>query len=440
MKKINLKNKFVLRGTFLFLLFVGSLFPPLTMNNYSAKVYYPSLEADSDLLIDANSGVIFLENNIEEERELGTLSALPVIYLAMQKLKDNNLDMKKTEITISEKAASLKAGNPEEVSGVYFTGGSKVSFYDLLSLSLNIADSGATLALGEWTSGSEEKNVNQINDLASNLGMTNTNFTNSTGLRNKIYSDYKNGSIADDASNRSSCRDIGTLSQKLILDYPEIIKISEKGEFNYAGNIYYNRNQLTSGRLNEYTGVKGLSLGYADSSENLLGYYEHKDHKYISLVIGNSKIEEQELVGETISIYDWINEQEANFVTLSEKNKVFYTDELLDAGEKKLELYPANDIFTLKDTNLSLNLIEKEYNKKYINENGKILKTIPKGEVVLTLIFNVDENVMNFNTVRSSGEFRVDLVAENDINRSNFIQKIPDALENVFWSLYNKMF
>lgn len=440
MEKINQKSKFVLRGTFLFLLFVGGLFYPLGVNNYSARVYYPSLEVNSDLLIDANSGVIFLENNIEEEREIGTLSALPVIYLAMQKLRDNDLDMEKTEITISEKAASLKVDNPEEVSGVYFNVGSKVSFYDLLSLSLNVADSGATLALGEWTSGSEEKNVSQINNLASDLGMTNTRFVNSTGLRNKIYSDYKNEGVDDDASNRSSCRDMGTLSQKLILDYPEIIKISEKGEFDYAGNVYYNRNQLTSGRLNEYTGVKGLSLGYASSSESLLGYYEHKDHKYISLVMGNSKTEEQELVGETISIYDWINEQEANFVTLSEKDKVFYTDELLDAGEKNLELYPANDIYTLKDTNLSLNLIEKEYNKKYIDENGKILKTIPKGDIVLTLVFNVDEDVMNFNTVRSSGEFRVDLVAENDINRSNFIQKIPDALENVFWSLYNRIF
>ena len=82
----------------------------------------------------------------------------------------------------------------------------QVSVEELLKGIIIASGNDACVALAEGIAGSEENFVDMMNEKAGEIGMTSTNFTNSSGI--------------NDPDNVSTVRDIALMSKYLIQNYP----------------------------------------------------------------------------------------------------------------------------------------------------------------------------------------------------------------------------
>jgi D-alanyl-D-alanine carboxypeptidase (penicillin-binding protein 5/6) len=85
-----------------------------------------------------------------------------------------------------------------------------------------------------------------MNQKAKELGLTNSNFRNTTGW--------------PDADQHMSCRDIATLARHIIQDFPEYYRYDSEKTFKYNGIEQENRNPLVQKGL-----ADGLKTGHTDA-------------------------------------------------------------------------------------------------------------------------------------------------------------------------------
>ena len=81
----------------------------------------------------------------------------------------------------------------------------------------------ACVTLAEGIAGSEENFADIMNEKADEIGMTNTNFSNSSGI--------------NDPDNYSTVRDIALMSKYLIKNYPEYYELYKEKEFTWDRTV-----------------------------------------------------------------------------------------------------------------------------------------------------------------------------------------------------------
>ncbi len=140
-----------------------------------AKAAELELEAPSAILMDAATGTVLYEENAHERLAPASVTKVMTLLLVMEAL-DRGQILWDEPVTASEFAAS-KGG-----SQVYLEPGEQMSMDEMLkSVVVSSANDCAT-ALAEHVAGSESAFVEKMNERARELGMTDTNFVNCTGL------------------------------------------------------------------------------------------------------------------------------------------------------------------------------------------------------------------------------------------------------------------
>jgi D-alanyl-D-alanine carboxypeptidase (penicillin-binding protein 5/6) len=110
-----------------------------------------------------------------------------------------------------------------------------------------------------------------MNEQAARLGMTNTHFENSMGLPTENH--------------YSSARDLATLAQALIKEFPEYYRWDSQKEFTYNGITQQNRNQL----LWRDPSVDGIKTGFTDDAGYcMVASAKREDMRLISVVMGTA--------------------------------------------------------------------------------------------------------------------------------------------------------
>src|SRR5258706_11570935 len=102
----------------------------------------------------------------------------------------------------------------------------------------------ACIALAEAVAGSEPAFVERMNREAARLGMTGTNFTNSSGL--------------PDPGHYSTASDLALLTSALIRDYPEYYKLYSEREYRYNDITQRNRNQQIEEHTSELQSLTNI--------------------------------------------------------------------------------------------------------------------------------------------------------------------------------------
>lgn len=429
------KVRSVPRGTFLIkILFLFLIFNLFNVKSFSA-VTYPLLYGDSNLLIDANSGIIYLKDNIDEQLPIASLTKLMSIYIVFEEMEKQKVNLN-DEVVISEKVAGLHVENPE-VSGVYFVKGESVSVQKLIELSLIFSDNGAIIALAEKFCGSESNMVKKMNEKAEDLSMDNSIFYNVTGLTMVDYGSYILPGTSKSDLNKSSARDMALLSYNLINDYPQILDYTSKNSVEFRGYEYYTYNLLLEDMTYEYKGVKGLKTGTTkEAGECFISYYEKDDSEYISVVLNVKPKENINRFLETIKMYEWIDEQ--TLVNIAKEDKVIDSIRIKGSISFSVDLYSKYDINILKTSNLYVNKTREELNKEYFDDKGYLKKTIPKGAVVKSVYFQIPKDTIALDSVLGNGkEIRVDLVTKEEIKEANFITKVFLSFEVFIEQLFN---
>ena len=222
----------------------------------------PSVGAKAYLLMDYHSGRILAEHDADTRIEPASLTKLMTSYVVSQELANGSIKLD-DKVRISEKAWRMKG------SRMFVEVNSLVPLRDLLKGMIVQSGNDATVALAEYVAGSEDAFVALMNQHAKQLGMTNTHFSDSTGMPNpKHY---------------TTAHDLAILTRALIHDFPQDYDWYDVKEFTYNHIKQYNRNRLLW--LDDR--VDGVKTGHTESAGFcLVASAKQGDMRLISVVAG----------------------------------------------------------------------------------------------------------------------------------------------------------
>ena len=165
--------------------------------------------------------------------------------IAFEMLKNNEISLD-DKFLVSEKAWKLSTAG---YSSMFIMVGDQVSVENLLRGIIVASGNDACIALAEGIAGSEEEFALIMTSKAKEIGMENTNFSNSSGI--------------NDPDNYSTLKDILIMSNYLIQNFPNYYRYFNEKEFTWdrtGGDpiTQGNRNPL----LYKNIGADGIKTGY----------------------------------------------------------------------------------------------------------------------------------------------------------------------------------
>ena len=225
------------------------------------------IKAKSAVLMDVNTGTVLLQQNKDERLAPASVTKIMTLLLVFEALDSEKIKLTDM-VTVSENAASMGG------SQIFLEVGEAMSVDDMIKSVVVASANDAAVALAEFVGGSEEAFVKMMNDRAKELGMTNTNFENATGLD-------------DDTTNHlTTAYDIALMSRALlkhekITEYTTIwMDTVRNGEFGLS-----NTNRL----VRFYKGITGLKTGSTDKAGFCISASAKRDNLHLIAVIMGSE-------------------------------------------------------------------------------------------------------------------------------------------------------
>ena len=229
----------------------------------------PKLPADAYFLMDATTGQVLVDHNGDLALPPASLTKIMTSYVLAEEVEAGRASLDDM-ITVSRKAWSQ---NPtfNGSSLMWIEPGKQVSLADLERGIVISSGNDASVAVAEHLAGTEASFVDVMNQLALELGLTNTIFRNPHGLPHPEH--------------RSTARDLAKLSVALINSYPEHYKLYKERSFTYNGIKQFNRNSL----LRSDSTVDGLKTGYtSEAGYGLVASAQRDDMRLVSVVLGSA--------------------------------------------------------------------------------------------------------------------------------------------------------
>ncbi|MEM8489244.1 MAG: D-alanyl-D-alanine carboxypeptidase family protein [Pseudomonadota bacterium] len=227
----------------------------------------PSVAAKAYMLMDATSGTVLAESNVDMQLPPASLTKMMTGYVLASELAAGRVT-RADEVSVSRNAWSQ---NPvfNGSSLMWIEPRKPVTIAELEKGIVISSGNDATVAVAEHIAGSETAFADLMNQHASRLGLTGSYFINSHGLPHPQH--------------LTTARDLATLANAIISTYPDHYQIYSQREFTYNDIRQYNRNTL----LGEDPSVDGLKTGYtSEAGYGLVASAERNDMRLISVVMG----------------------------------------------------------------------------------------------------------------------------------------------------------
>ncbi|QKS73223.1 D-alanyl-D-alanine carboxypeptidase [Paenalkalicoccus suaedae] len=184
--------------------------------------------------MDGSSGRVLYEKQADEPKKIASITKIMTAILA---ISSDKLD---EEVEISSRAYN------KEGSSLYLQLGEEVPLLDLVYGLMLRSGNDAAVAIAEHVGGSEEGFVYLMNELAEQIGMTNTTFTNPHGLD-------------DEMNHVSTARDMAILMRYAMSNemFREVAKTKTyRSKTSETTRIFHNKNRLLTQLYDKSTGGK----------------------------------------------------------------------------------------------------------------------------------------------------------------------------------------
>ncbi len=345
------------------------------------------------LIIDYDTGNILFEKGSDKKIYPASMSKLMTLYILFEAIQDGIVSLD-SEFYISKKA--WKKGG----SRMFVEPETKVKVKDLLKGIIIQSGNDACIAVAEGLSGSEEAFADLMNIKAKEIGLKNSNFTNSTGW--------------PDSNHYMSLLDLATLSKRIIYDFPEFFYYFKEKEYTYNEISQNNRNPL----LYSYKYSEGLKTGYTEDSGFSLAASAKKGNKRLILILSGMKsMKERKL--ESTKLFEWAFREFSNIKLFTNQEVILEADVWL--GKKAIvDLYSKNDvIFTVKRKNI------RDFKAKVIYKNpisAPIFKDEEYGKLLIS------------NTI--NGTISYPLYSKQGIEKAGIFKKISSAISYLIFGGY----
>ena len=235
--------------------------------------------AKTALLIDLSTGEILLDKNSNERTYPSSMTKIMTALMAFEKIKDGTLSMDQ-EFMVSNKAWQMGG------SKMFIEVDTKVKVFDLLLGIVVQSGNDASIAMADGISGSEDTFAIDMNNLAKKIGLTGTNFVNSSGW--------------PDDNHYTTAKDLALIAEYKLVNHPELYEMYGITEFTYSGIKQDNRNPL----LYSFDGADGFKTGYTEAAGyGLVGSAERNGRRLLLVLNGleTSKARAQE----SLRLMDW---------------------------------------------------------------------------------------------------------------------------------------
>ena len=250
-------------------LFGAVLLPSVVLANTALVPSPPSINADSYLLVDFDTGAVLVEHNPDLQLPPASLTKLMTAYILAEEVALGRLALDDT-VRVSRNAWSQ---NPvfNGSSLMWIEPGKPVTVAELERGIVISSGNDATVAIAEHIAGSEAAFVDLMNRYAEEMGLTRTHFENSHGLPHPDH--------------LSTARDLAATAVAAIRDHPERYAVYREQSYTYNDITQYNRNHL----LREDPSVDGLKTGYTRvAGYGLVASAEREGMRLVSVVMGSS--------------------------------------------------------------------------------------------------------------------------------------------------------
>jgi len=361
---------------------------------------YSKLEIDANYVIlqDHHSGKILYEKEADGRIYPASMTKIMTVIVAFDLIKKGETSLDEM-ITISEKAWRMSQSG---YSSMFIMLNDQVSVEDLLKGIIIASGNDACVALAEGLSGTEKDFVMLMNEKAQEIGVTNTNFSNSSGI--------------SDPNNYSTVRDILKISRYLIQNYPVFYEYFKETTFTWdrtGGDpiTQGNRNPL----LYKNIGVDGIKTGFLTVEKySLAASLKHGSRRVTSVASGfptkNSRSRESaKMLNWSIRTFDTI--------------QVALTDVPIDQLEVWLGKKNKVDVSITEDIYLTVPKRKKNTIKAVIEYNGPVLAPITKGDKLGILNVYVDEVL----------ERTVDVFSNENIKKANIFSRLLRSFNFLVW-------
>jgi len=379
--------------TFKYIIFIIT-FLIISGNSYS-KI---EVEARFAILQDFLSGKILYEKEADGKIYPASLTKIMTTIVVFDHIKKGEISLDE-KITISEKAWRMSQSG---YSSMFIMLNDQITVEDLLKGIIIVSGNDACVALAEGVAGSEEDFVILMNEKSEEIGLENTNFSNSSGI--------------NDPNNYSTVRDVLIMSSYLIKNYPEFYTYYKEKSFTWdrtGGDpiTQGNRNPL----LYKNIGADGIKTGFLTVEKySLASTIKSGDRRMIA--VGSGFQTKNSRSRESIKILNWAFR---SFDTI----KVATTNEELEflnvwlGKKKKVGVTSSEDIY------LTVPKRKKSTIKAVIEYEGPIEAPIMKGDKVGVL------------KVYISGELKreTDLLTTEDIKRANIFSRLLNSFNYLVW-------
>ncbi len=215
------------------------------------------------LVADMDSGRVLYSENANVPNYPASLTKIMTLYLTFDALEHGRLNLD-DYLIVSKSAANA---TPVKLG---LAAGSKIRVEDAIKAVAVVSANDVARVLAENLKGGQEGNfAHLMTRVATEIGLSNTNFENSSGLPNDDH--------------LSTARDIALLSMAVYKHFPQYWKYFGIKSWTYNGHTYTNGNRL----LGTYPGCDGMKTGYTQKSRySLVATAKRDGHHLISVVLG----------------------------------------------------------------------------------------------------------------------------------------------------------
>ena len=279
------------------MLYVGVTFARADELVDMAQKMYPNEKVNpinrpkSSLIVDANTGNILWQDNIDEVRDPASMSKLMTLYLVFEAIQQGKLS-ENTVIKATPRDEAIakiyEISNNKIVAGVDYT----VS--ELITMTAVPSSNATTVMLANYLSNNDPDTfLDMMNAKAKELGMTNTKWFNASGAAAVSFKGlYTPQRYDNNVANQTTARDLAILGYHFVKNYPNILNYTNKPVVTVKKGTPYEEtfetyNYSLPGAKYGIEGVEGLKTGSSPRGAfNYIATIKRGEQRLISVIMG----------------------------------------------------------------------------------------------------------------------------------------------------------
>jgi len=344
--------------------------------------------AKQAILVDMSTGAVLFEKNADQRMPPSSMSKIMTMYMVFERLKAGKLSFDDT-FPVSQRAWRMQG------SKMFVELNNSIRVEDLIRGVIIQSGNDACIVLAEGLEGSEDAFAAKATARAKELGLTASNFANSTGW--------------PDERHYTTARDMATLAYRLIVDFPEYYRFYSEREFTYHGIKQGNRNPL----LYRGIGADGIKTGHTDAAGYGLTASAERNGRRLILVV-NGLPSMQARADESARILEW-GFREFSLVSL------FRPGDVVDSAPVWLGMQEKVPVTVEAPASITVERADRDKLQVKMVLDGPVPAPVAKGTKVGRLVVS--------GPVLGTREFP--LVAAEDVQQLNFLGRIAAAAKHM---------